>query len=39
VQALGGALILAGVVCVRLDARGAGTPTGEAASVPVVPAP
>jgi drug/metabolite transporter (DMT)-like permease len=39
VQAIGGALILAGVVCVRLDARGAGTPKGEAAIVPVVPAP
>lgn len=38
-QTLGGALILAGVVLVRLDGRGAGTPRGEAASVPVVPAP
>jgi drug/metabolite transporter (DMT)-like permease len=39
VQTLGGALILAGVVLVRLDARGAGAPRGEAAIVPVVPAP
>jgi drug/metabolite transporter (DMT)-like permease len=38
-QTLGGALILAGVVLVRLDARGAGEPRGEAAIVPVVPAP
>lgn len=39
VQLLGGGLILAGVVLVRSDARGAGAPRGEAASVPVVPAP
>ncbi|MFG6445760.1 DMT family transporter [Microbacterium sp. P07] len=39
IQALGGALILAGVVLVRLDRRGAGVPRGEAAIVPVVPAP
>ena len=39
IQTLGGALILAGVVLVRLDGRGAGTPRGEAATVPVVPAP
>jgi drug/metabolite transporter (DMT)-like permease len=39
VQAIGGALILAGVVLVRADASGAGQPKGQAASVPVVPAP
>lgn len=37
VQAAGGALILAGVVLVRLDPAAA--PTGEAAIVPAVPAP
>ncbi|WP_240640706.1 DMT family transporter [Microbacterium sp. 10M-3C3] len=43
VQAAGGALILVGVVLVRLDSapltRGGGAPAGEAAIVPVVPAP
>ena len=38
-QAVGGAILLAGVVMVRLDARSAGEPRGEAATVPVVPAP
>lgn len=38
-QAIGGAMILAGVVLVRLDPRGDGAPKGEAAIVPVVPAP
>jgi drug/metabolite transporter (DMT)-like permease len=39
VQMVGGALVLAGVVLVRADARSPGEPRGEAASVPVVPAP
>lgn len=39
VQAAGGVLILAGVVLVRSDASGPGSPKGEAAIVPVVPAP
>lgn len=39
VQFAGGALILVGVVLVRLDASSAGEPRGEAATVPVVPAP
>lgn len=39
VQFAGGALILLGVVLVRLDATSAGEPRGEAATVPVVPAP
>lgn len=38
-QLIGGALILAGVVLVRSDTRGTGSPQGEAAAVPVVPAP
>lgn len=38
-QAVGGAILLTGVVMVRLDARSAGEPRGEAATVPVVPAP
>lgn len=38
-QAVGGAILLSGVVMVRLDARSAGEPRGEAATVPVVPAP
>lgn len=38
-QAVGGAILLAGVVMVRLDAQSAGEPRGEAATVPVVPAP
>ena len=33
-QAVGGAILLAGVVMVRLDARSAGEPRGEAATVP-----
>ncbi|MEZ3160143.1 DMT family transporter [Microbacterium sp. BWT-B31] len=37
IQFVGGALILAGVVLVRLDGESA--PTGETASIPVVPAP
>jgi Predicted permease, DMT superfamily len=39
VQFVGGALILIGVVLVRADAASAGNPKGEAATVPVVPAP
>lgn len=39
VQFAGGALILVGVVLVRMDASSAGEPKGEAATVPVVPAP
>lgn len=39
VQFVGGALILAGVVLVRLDADGPAEPRTETASVPVVPAP
>ncbi|GAA1931763.1 EamA family transporter [Microbacterium aoyamense] len=39
IQFVGGALILAGVVLVRMDASSAGEPKGEAAVVPVVPAP
>ena len=39
VQLLGGALILAGVVLVRSDARGGGLAKNEAAIAPVVPAP
>lgn len=39
VQLAGGALILGGVVLVRSDGRSAGRPRGEAAIVPVVPAP
>ncbi|MFG6401318.1 MULTISPECIES: EamA family transporter [unclassified Microbacterium] len=39
VQLVGGALILGGVVLVRLDPAGTASPRGEAAIVPVVPAP
>ncbi|MFE1663259.1 DMT family transporter [Microbacterium sp. P02] len=39
VQFVGGALILVGVVLVRMDASSAGEPRGQAATVPVVPAP
>lgn len=39
IQLAGGALILVGVVLVRLDAASAGNPRGEAATLPVVPAP
>ncbi|MFE1645231.1 DMT family transporter [Microbacterium sp. P01] len=39
VQFVGGALILVGVVLVRMDASSAGEPRGQAAMVPVVPAP
>lgn len=39
IQFVGGALILVGVVLVRLDANSAGEPRGAARSVPVVPAP
>ncbi|MBN9201836.1 MAG: multidrug DMT transporter permease [Microbacterium sp. SCN 70-18] len=39
VQFVGGALILLGVVLVRADAESAAEPKGEAAIVPVVPAP
>ncbi|MET0812734.1 MAG: DMT family transporter [Microbacterium sp.] len=39
IQFVGGALILVGVVLVRMDASSAGEPKGEAATVPVVPAP
>jgi drug/metabolite transporter (DMT)-like permease len=39
VQFVGGALILVGVVLVRADASSPGNPRGEAAIVPVVPAP
>jgi drug/metabolite transporter (DMT)-like permease len=39
VQYVGGVLMLAGVVLVRLDATSAGEPRGEAARVPGVPAP
>lgn len=39
VQFVGGALILAGVVLVRMDGSSAARPQGEAAKVPVVPAP
>ncbi|WP_159498882.1 DMT family transporter [Microbacterium sp. 18062] len=38
-QILGGVLIVAGVVLVRLDGRSSAEPHGEAATVPVVPAP
>jgi len=39
VQLVGGVVLLAGVVLVRLDGRSAAEPVGEAARVPVVPAP
>lgn len=39
VQFFGGGLILLGVILVRLDAESAGNPRGEAATLPVVPAP
>ncbi len=39
IQFVGGALILVGVVLVRADASSTGNPKGEAATVPVVPAP
>lgn len=39
VQFAGGALVLAGVVLVRLDATGPAEPRAETASIPVVPAP
>ncbi|MDN3497451.1 DMT family transporter [Planococcus sp. APC 4015] len=39
IQFVGGALILVGVVLVRADASSTGDPKGEAAIVPVVPAP
>lgn len=39
IQFVGGALILVGVVLVRADATSTGNPKGEAAIVPVVPAP
>lgn len=39
VQFVGGALILGGVVLVRADAQSPGNPRGEAATIPVVPAP
>ena len=39
VQFVGGALVLAGVVLVRLDATGPVDPRTETASIPVVPAP
>lgn len=39
VQFVGGALVLAGVVLVRLDATGPVEPRTETASIPVVPAP
>lgn len=39
VQAVGSALVLVGVVLVRADPTGAAQPKGEAAIVPVVPAP
>lgn len=39
VQFAGGALILVGVVLVRADAQPTGSPRGEAATIPVVPAP
>ena len=39
IQFAGGALILVGVVLVRADAQSTGNPRGEAATVPVVPAP
>lgn len=39
IQFGGGALILVGVVLVRMDASSAGEPKGEAATIPVVPAP
>ncbi|MET0303107.1 MAG: DMT family transporter [Microbacteriaceae bacterium] len=39
IQFVGGALILVGVVLVRADASSTGNPRGEAAIVPVVPAP
>ncbi|WP_439593196.1 EamA family transporter [Microbacterium sp.] len=39
IQFVGGALILVGVVLVRMDASSAGEPRGAAATIPVVPAP
>lgn len=39
IQFAGGALILVGVILVRADAQSTGNPRGEAATVPVVPAP
>lgn len=39
IQFAGGALLLVGVVLVRADASSTGNPKGEAATVPVVPAP
>jgi drug/metabolite transporter (DMT)-like permease len=39
VQLIGGVVLLAGVVLVRMDGRSAGEPKGEAARIPVVPAP
>jgi drug/metabolite transporter (DMT)-like permease len=39
IQFAGGALILVGVVLVRADAQSTGNPRGEAATIPVVPAP
>ena len=39
VQLVGGLVLLGGVVLVRLDGRSAAEPVGEAARVPVVPAP
>jgi drug/metabolite transporter (DMT)-like permease len=39
VQLAGGVVLLGGVVLVRLDGRSAGEPVGEAATIPVVPAP
>ncbi len=39
VQVVGGVILFAGVVIVRLDAGSAGEPRGEAAKVPLVPAP
>ncbi|GAA1949996.1 EamA family transporter [Microbacterium deminutum] len=39
IQFVGGALILVGVVLVRLDAQSPGNPRGEAATFPAVPAP
>ena len=39
IQFAGGALILVGVILVRADAQSTGNPRGEAATVPMVPAP
>jgi drug/metabolite transporter (DMT)-like permease len=39
IQFVGGALILVGVILVRADAASTGNPRGQAATVPVVPAP